>query len=194
MSRTLHLGASSLGKRKSQPVDHPSIEALRLRHERSGERDRLQSTLEAERVRFSAVLRTEREARQNAEQRLAEAEGVIRDIETRLAHAVLAREEATLAVSEAVRSRLVAEANLAAERILREKVEERLSTLSLPLAVAVTVKSKVGRRSAGAATEMAPHQRCSPAKPVGKLVVMKGSGKDQEIEPQPVKWWLKKKN
>src|SRR4051812_4887916 len=104
------------------------------------------------------------QARHQAERSLAEAQAAIRDLQTKLGHSEVARQEA---VTLAQTARHEAEIALAAERDGRRKAEEALRR---------ALVDRVGSDDRGRAA-VAPD-----AAPVRK-----------PREPQPVKWWLHSK-
>lgn len=69
------------------------------------------------------ALRLEREARGRAERSLAEAQAMIHDLQTKLGHAALARDEARGAVRQAEIDRQAVESELVTERDAREQAE-----------------------------------------------------------------------
>lgn len=111
------------------------------------------------------ALAAEHTARERAERALEEAQGVIRDLRTKLAHMELAREEA-------VAQRNLAEAAQVAEAA---QIAEAALEAALPnVPAAATVEARVPRPSTRAPKRLAVPR---PPRP--------------EKEPQPVKWWVK---
>lgn len=75
------------------------------------------------------VLRQEREARARAERALTDAQAMVRDMQTKLAHVSLARDEARAAQLHAEHEKAAAVAELAAERTLRGEADAKAAKL-----------------------------------------------------------------
>jgi hypothetical protein len=136
-----------------------------------------------------AALRAERDARERAERALSEAQGVIRDLQTKLGHAGLARDEAsdTARRADAEKHALehaleMAESALQAERRARETAEAALED-----ALADREISEQRVREA---------VRSSPVKTtIRKTAAPKAPRAEKPArEPQPVKWWIQRTN
>jgi hypothetical protein len=122
-----------------------------------------------------AALGAEREAREAADRSLAEAQAVIRELQTKLGHASLAREELRAAVQRADAARQAAEAALAPERDARLAAEEAVKAAS---GAHDTAEERVREpRPARAAALRGRPARTVPAT-------------ELEDEPEPVQWWL----
>ena len=114
-----------------------------------------------------AELRSERAAREKAEQSLREAQASVERLETKLAHAELAHAEA-----------------LGAERQAREQAERALGEARE--AIAAREAELASARERGRARTAA-----SSEKPRGKTAAKpRKSAETAKREPQPVKWWL----
>lgn len=119
-----------------------------------------------------ALLEGERAARTKADQALVEAQATIRSLQTKLAHAQLAHDEA-----------------LAAERRSREHAETALQEARA-----------TGRRTAGRSEVEAAGQATEPARPMAFKTARNQPSRTAKAkpalpaamarEPKPVKWWL----
>jgi hypothetical protein len=142
---------------------------------------------------LSADLGMERAARERAEKGLSQAIATVRDLQTKLAHAELARTEAVEAV-RVLQERVVtmrtahqeraerANAELAAERRLREAAEAALQTAQAA--------------AEAAAKDAAPTQAALKAvrtvKPPGQRASVKKTAVPRNVrEPKPVRWWVR---
>ena len=149
-----------------------------------------------------AALLQERAARERAERSLQEALATVRDLQTKLGHAELARREAS-AAAQAARDAADAlraahqerearwQADLTAERAAR-------AAAAAALAEAAGARKPAERRiermvSAAAPAAAEQGAAAEPAKAVAKPApkgTRKGASKPRQREPQPVKWWL----
>ncbi len=154
------------------------------------------------RVAIEAVLHQERAARERAERSLQEALATVRDLQTKLGHAELAQREAS---ETAQAARDAADAfqaahqereagrheDLTAERAARASVEAAQSE-----AVSERTAAEQTRRTGPVAAPAAAVQgtAAEPAKTPEKNALKgtrKASSTPRQLEPQPVKWWLK---
>lgn len=100
------------------------VVVVRGRQDHAGRSDNGTTAYPGNRVEAAdAALRLERDARGRAERSLAEAQATIRDLQTKLGHAALAREEFRETVRQVDPERVVIETALAAERQAREQAE-----------------------------------------------------------------------
>jgi len=120
------------------------------------------------------VLKTERHARETAERNLAEAQVVIRDLQTKLGHALLVRDEARASAQRVEIEKRDLERALAAEKDARQTAERHLPD------VGSETQSESGTRSRAAAI----------VKPTANALQHRRSAK---LEPKPVQWWIKPK-
>jgi hypothetical protein len=128
------------------------------------------------------VLKAERNARECAERSLTEAHATIHDLQTKLGHAALARDEARADARRVEIEKQAVELALVVEQDARQKAEQRLLDL-MPAVRSETVterKPKAGILSSGAAvatsmTNATPRVRSTKS------------------EPKPVRWWIKPK-
>jgi hypothetical protein len=120
-----------------------------------------------------AALAAEREAREAAERALAEAQAVIHELQTKLGHAALAREELRAAAQRADAARQAAETALAAERDARLAAEDAVKAAS-------NAPAEHRLREPRPARTSAPRGRPARKIPATEL----------EDEPEPVQWWL----
>lgn len=118
------------------------------------------------------ALRTERLAREHAEQALREAQANAQRLQTQLAHAEMAHREA-LAAEQQVRE--AAEHALAEATAAREALEARIAELTAPRTRTPRTRTEQSE-TGGEAPARKP--RRTAANPATKR------------EPQPVKWWL----
>ncbi len=157
----------------------------------------------ASRAAIEAALQDERGARAKAERSLQEALATVRDLQTKLGHAELARREAfgtaesACAAADALRAEhreceLHWHENLGAERAARLAAEAALAE-----ATRAREPANRTRMSAPAAQPTLGLQETSPApvtKPSVRTMVKpprKAAAQPRRREPQPVKWWLK---
>ena len=136
-----------------------------------------------------AALRAEREARERAERALSEAQALIRDLQTKLGHTGLARDEALDAARRAEADRpavehalQVAEAALQAERRARETAEAALEDA---LADRETAEDRLRQAVRSAPAKQALRRPAAPKPP-------RAATASPSREPQPVKWWIKR--
>jgi chromosome segregation ATPase len=161
-----------------------------------------------------AALATERAKRETAERSLQEARATLRDLQTQLGHAELARREASEAVQavqdgmDALRAEFQQREarlydDLAAERMARAAAE-RAARVVAEAALHETVVSRVraeqdgpaalaSRSSPGSQVALAKRAAKAPAAGAAKRVG-KTAPTPKQREPQPVKWWLKTAN
>ena len=126
-------------------------------------------------------LKTERHAREAAERSLAEAQATIQDLQTKLGHAVLVRDEARANAQRVEIEKQALEHALAAEQDARQAAEQRLlDIVPTPCPTAV------------AETESAPSPPPADAKSKAKARP-RGRSANSEPKPKPVKWWIKSK-
>ncbi|CAH2601436.1 conserved protein of unknown function [Rhodovastum atsumiense] len=139
------------------------------------------------------ALVTERRARERAERSFAEAQTKIRELQTKLGHLVLTRDEALASAQRALAQQHEAETALAAERAAREKAELELA----------------GRLAARLAAEDQPDEApaASPARRIARVAAAKirveqapkakpktARAKRAPAEPKPVRWWIRPKD
>jgi hypothetical protein len=141
--------------------------------------------------------RAERNAREQAERALAEAQATVQHLRTQLAHAEMAhrealagerraREQAELALQEAAIARAAAEAHAAeleaaAPRMRRAAVDVPLTDDAAASSFAAPPRLIAARGAADPADPSAPRKRGRPK----RIIPV-----DPEMEPEPVKWWL----
>ena len=138
-----------------------------------------------------ALLREERAAREHAEQALHAAQAIIRDLQTKLGHAVLARDEAL----EAVRA---AEARM--QESAAHRAAERQPPLPAPQAGTSDTPRRRGRppKSSRMATDVAPARTGADTKPQDVAALSEPApvtplGKPAarpKLRQKPVKWWV----
>ena len=144
-----------------------------------------------------AALASERTMRLRAERAVAEAQAAVHDLQTKLGHAELARQElagrveADKAVFEAERAALQAREatlaeELAAERATRQRLELAPKPAKRPVRAApVAEATETGDEPVSAqieVTQAAPKRVRQPGRP--------RSVGGKKVEPKPVKWWL----
>lgn len=123
------------------------------------------------------ALKTEQQARETAERSLTDAQASIRDLQTKLGHALMVRDEAR-AMAERVESEKQAlQTSLAAEHEARQASDQLLLN-------AITTPS----RPAAAETKSQAEQPPPAFRPIAK----KSPGR-RVATPKPVKWWVKSK-
>ena len=128
------------------------------------------------------ALKTERQARETAERSLAEAQAAIRDLQTKLGHAMLVRDEARANAERAELEKLALEAALTAAQEARQTLEyDLLNVVATPRRKAIAETKP--QSSKPVRTE--PTAK-SPAKTTSR-------GRSARSEPKPVKWWIKSK-
>ena len=135
-------------------------------------------------IRLDAVekaLKTEQHGREVAERTLAEAQVTIRDLQTKLGHALLVRDEARSNAERVEIEKQALQQVLATEHEARQTSEQRLLdvTTASPRRAAET-KSEAGT----------PAPAASIIKTVAKITPSRRSAR---AEPKPVKWWIKSK-
>lgn len=143
------------------------------------------------------AVREQAEARERAERSLAEAQAAIRDLQTKLGHDRLAKDEALQAVRradaerQAVQQALDAmQGDLAAERALREKAEQgreqavaaRQDAVQRLREVTLVQQLRVADTAAGPAEA---GKTVKPVRPRGR------PPKPRPVESEPVEWWVK---
>jgi hypothetical protein len=114
------------------------------------------------------IVKAERKAREAAERRLIEALATIQDLQTKLGHAVLSRDEALMDAQRANHDRDAAMLALEAELTSRKKIEPPIAE-----------KPPTAKPTVAAAKQ-------PKAKPPARA-------KSKPKEPKPVKWWIKQK-
>lgn len=143
---------------------------------------------------LSADLGMERAARERAERNLNQALAMVRDLQTKLAHAELAKNEALAATRtehEAIASLRVAHreraeqavADLAAERAARTAAEASLQTAL----AAVDAAERLQREQAAELPPKRAAKTAAPRDPVAK----KPKAPRAVREPKPVRWWIR---
>ena len=128
------------------------------------------------------ALKTERHARETAERSLAEAQAAIRDLQTKLGHAVLVRDEARANAQRVEIEKQALERALAAEQDARQTAEQR----ALDIVPAPRLKAVAERKSEAGM----PSPSASAAKSAARTIPR---GRSAQSEPKPVKWWIKPK-
>ena len=124
--------------------------------------------------------RSEQEARQHAERALTDAQATIRDLQTKLGHALLERDEVRDTARRLETDKLALTSALDAERIARQKAEEEaLQNRSGGRSVSETVPTGPVGRTAQDKAARPKNTRLQP--------------KARKPEPKPVKWWLTSK-
>jgi hypothetical protein len=119
------------------------------------------------------VLKAERKAREGVERRLIEALATIQDLQTKLGHAMLSRDEALAGALRANHERDAAALTLDAELTARKQAEP---VIAEPMAKAAQPAAKPKMAIARQPKVNPPDRARSKAK-----------------EPKPVKWWIKQK-
>ena len=185
------------------PVRGPSVPRVRQRFVQDGDvpvtlvgRPRpqeadLSAAASTSRGATEAALHQEQVARERAERSLQEALATVRDLQTKLGHAELARREAS-ATAQAARDAADALRAAHQEREARWREDlaaERAARVAAEAALAET------RRMISAAAPAAAEQGAAaePAKAVAQRApkeTRKGASTSSQREPQPVKWWL----
>jgi hypothetical protein len=179
-------GGGETGRRQGGPTHHKSrfvqdgeVPVVVVSNRANRPETSLSAAGSNERSRLAdaeSALRRERTAREQAERELATAQNQIRDLQTRLAHAELARDEAQ-----------------AAERAAMERLEAMAKAPGEPEPAAAdeapaAPRARRGRppKTAEAATAAAPRR--------GRPPKAAGTEDDQEVTSlptdKPVKWWL----
>ena len=136
-------------------------------------------------IRLEALeksLKGEQHARETAERSLVEAQATIRDLQTKLGHALLVRDEARANAERVETEKQALQQVLATEHVARQTSEQRLlDVIAVPRRAApAETKSEAGTRSPAA----------SITKPAADI---KPRGRAARSEPKPVKWWIKSK-
>ena len=157
----------------------------------------------ASRAAVEAALRDERAARDRAERSLQEALATVRDLQTKLGHAELARREAarTAEAARAVADSLRAEhrerelhwhEDLAAKDAARLAVEAALAEATRAREPAKRTRlSALTAQPAPDLPDASPAPMAEvPAKAAAKRT-RKAASEPEQHEPEPVKWWLK---
>lgn len=157
----------------------------------------------------------ERSARERAERALRDAQNMIRDLETKLAHAELARTEAVnqakASRAAAVAAREEASAQIARAKTLleeerggRERAEARLQAALEGRTEEPRVKRKYTRRKPLLPVTPEPWSGEAPAPEVAvgaevgvprlrkRAAGLPKAPRERMVEPKPVKWWIKK--
>ena len=174
--------------------------------------------------RTEAALAAETAARERAERALAEAHAVVRDLQTKLGHAALAKDEAAAALrrereefaslkdSVAEQTAHVEEAESraqAAEQALGKIEDELASERSARKAAERSLKQAIADKEAAErlvldlssapdpdpAPVIIPARRIQPVQAAPRRAkVAKVFVAEPESEPEPVKWWLPKQD
>ncbi len=192
-------GRSSVDKPRHRFVPDGAVPVTIIKRHRPDDAD----GLPASRAAIEAALRDEHVARERAERLLQEALATIRDLQTKLGHAELARREAsgTAEAARAAADSLRAEhkeCELRRHEDLRaERAARLLAEATLAEATRAREPTKRTRVSAPAPQPAPGLQDASPAplakapaKPAAKRT-RKSAAEPRQREPQPVKWWLK---
>ena len=192
-------GRSSADKPRHRFVQDGAVPVTILNRHRPDEADGPPTS----RAAVEAALQAERAARERAERSLQEALATVRDLQTKLGHAELARREAS-GTAEAARA---AAESLRAEHQERELswhedlAAERAARLSAEAALAEATRArepaKRTRPSAPATQPAFDLQDISPA-PMAKAPAKAAAKQTRKAapelgqhEPEPVKWWLR---
>ena len=192
-------GRTSAGKPRHRFVQDGAVPVTLVNRRRPDEAD----GSAAGRTAIEAALQDERAVRTKAERMLQEALATVRDLQTKLGHAELARQEeadAALAARAAVEALRVAHQErerrwqhaLAAERAARAVAEAARMR-------ATSARGHAERtRQAVSTARPAPEEPDIPAVPAAAVpakTVMKRAPRvastPRPREPRPVKWWLK---
>jgi hypothetical protein len=132
------------------------------------------------------ALKAEREARERADRSLIEAQIMIRDLQTKLAHADLARDEAreaaqrseTAMAAESEAREMAGQALRQAE-LARDAAVERVREMTLAARPqTVAVEKAVGAPSSGLARTVSRMTNAAPP------------ARSKKSEPKPVRWWF----
>jgi hypothetical protein len=132
------------------------------------------------------ALKAEREARERADRSFMEAQTMIRDLQTKLAHANLARDEAREAAQRS-------ETAMAAESEAREMAEQALrqAELARDAAVERVREMKLAARPQKVAVEKAVGAPSSGlARTVSRMTNAAPPARSKKSEPKPVRWWF----
>jgi len=192
-------GRSSADKPRHRFVQDGAVPVTVVNRHRGDNADALTPGHDA----IEAALQDERAARERAERSLQEALATIRDLQTKLGHAELARREAsgTTEVARAAADTFRAECQECELRWHEDLGAERAARLLAEAALAEATRArepaKRTRVSAPAAQPALDLQDASPA-PVAKAPAKaaakrtrKAAAEPRQRELQPVKWWLK---
>jgi hypothetical protein len=128
------------------------------------------------------ALKAERNARECAERSLTEAQATIRDLQTKLGHATLARDEARADARRVEIKKQTVELALAAEQDARQKAEQHL----LDVMPAVSTKMVTERKSKAGKASLGLAGSTSTTKATPRV-------RSTKPEPKPVRWWIKPK-
>jgi hypothetical protein len=128
-----------------------------------------------------AALKAERDARERAERALAEAQAAVRDMQTKLGHAMLALDEARESARRAQAEKRTVEMALGAEQEARGMAEDAMRVACAARDHAED-RLRAMRADARSARSAAAGRLSKPAKAQRR-------GKPAEPEPEPVKWW-----
>ena len=152
------------------------------------------------RTAIEAALQDERAGRDRAERSLHEALATVRDLQTKLGHAELARRKAsgTAEMARAAADALRAEHQEQALRWTEDLAAERAARVAAEAALAEAVVAReLARRTRPSASAAQPSLDLQDAPPatgakapraVAKRV--RKAAQPRQREPQPVKWWL----
>ena len=134
--------------------------------------------------RLEATLKTEQEARRRAERALGDAQASLRDLQTRLGHATLERDEAREAARRAEADRQAAIAELEAGRSAAPR------PAADPAAAPPPTGKRRGRPPGVKSAAAAPPAADAPVKRRGRPPGSKNGVRKLRVkEPTPVKWW-----
>jgi hypothetical protein len=123
------------------------------------------------------ALDAERVARKQVERTLSEAQALVHDLQTKIGHAGLARDEAVEAVRQLKAETQRLEELLEAERRARAEAEHALRTT-------------LDRRSAPATQGVRPEPSQPSARKRGRSLALQDRPRKPHVkEPKPVKWW-----
>ena len=183
--RALGLGAQGHGQRRRFTQDRDvQVTVLRSRRERS--RDDSEAALQIERV-----------ARRGAEEALASAQKMIRDLHTKLAHLELAQDELRAALGRARQEQEVLDAAVTEHQRAHKTVEERLARK-------VGVRKAAGQKCNAQPREPTPAAASEPSCPPLAIAPSSSAANDHDRlrkprmfgrrfikEQEPVDWWSK---
>ena len=150
---------------------------------------------------IEAALLQERAARERAERSLQEALATVRDLQTKLGHAELARREAS-ETAQAARDAADALRAVHQEReacwqedLVAERAARAVAEAALVEAASARKPAERTRATSSVAAPVAAVQDAAaePAKAIAKRApkgTRKAASTPRQREPQPVKWWL----
>jgi hypothetical protein len=126
------------------------------------------------------ALKAERNARECAERSLTEAQATIRDLQPKLGHATLARDEARADARRVEIKKQTVELSLAAEQDARQKAEQHL----LDVMSAASTKTVTERKTKARKPSLGAAGTTSMTKATPRV-------RSTKPEPKPVRWWIK---